>query len=119
MKVIKKVLLWTTNIATLAILGLVLFIVGAHVVEGFPGEIELTTTEIQLSVAMGLLFLGALVGLKWRLIGGLVSILSFVAFAIIQGKILLGFVFYVFLVIGISNLILHFLNRKTSLDESD
>ena len=112
MEILKKILKWCTAIATLLILTLVLYIVGAHVIEGFPNNVSLASTEIQLSVAMGALFLGALIGLKWRLTGGLLSIISFSAFAIVEGQLLLGYVFYIFLLIGISNVTLYVLNKR-------
>ena len=103
---------WVVKLISVGFLGLVTFLVGAHVLDGFTNTVHLTSIECQLAIAMSLLFLGALIGLKWRLIGGVVSILTFIAFAIIEQRLILGFVLNAFLLIGVANMILFWLKKR-------
>ena len=113
MDLIKKILNWVTKLLSIAILGIVLFIVGAHCIEGLaPIAYLLSTKEIQLSVAMGVLFLGTLVGLKWRLLGGLLTIVGYISFACFEESIMLGMLFNLFLITGVFNIILYWWSKK-------
>ena len=113
MKFFEKILKKITNISTIVVLTLVFYIIGAHVVDGFPHVINFTPIEFKLAVALTGMILGVLIGLKWRLIGGIISVLSFIAFAIVEQHLILGFVFNIFLLIGISNLILYWFTYRT------
>jgi len=113
MNIIIKSLKWITNIASVAILALVFFIIGAHIVEGFNDFPEtLTTKEIIASIALVSLILGTLMGLKWELIGGVLAILGYLIFMIGEGGFVGGIEFNLFLIIAILNVILYWFERK-------
>lgn len=108
-----QILKWTTNIASTIMLLLVTYIVGAHFVEpnafSDPG---LTNKEVYMSIIMGLLFFGALIAFWRRLLGGIITIACFILFAVLNGSLMQGIVFYSFLAIGILNLVLGFYYKK-------
>lgn len=104
---------WTTNILSVIMLGLVIYIIGAHLIEpkafdGFGAQPK----EIYLAIAMGLMYVGAMIAFWWRAAGGVLSIAAYSAFAYLQGEWMLGWVFYVFLLIGLFNLCLGIYNKK-------
>ena len=117
MKNLQKILKWTTKIMSVVILAIVFFIIGAHVVEAIGVNYSnlpegLTNSEILASIALGALILGTLIGLKWELIGGVMAIFGYVFFMFSERGFAGGMVFVVFLLVGISNVILSWLNRK-------
>lgn len=116
MRTFMQILRWTTNIATTIMLVLVAYIVGTHLVEpnAFSGP-GLSNKEIYMSVTMGLMFIGALIAFWKRILGGILSVVCFVIFAIINGTIMQGMVFYSFLVIGIVNLVLGYYYKNIEL----
>ena len=118
MEILHKILKWSTKIASILILALIFFIIGAHVVEGIEANFSnlpesLTNTEIIASICLGSLILGTLIGLKWELIGGVLILLGYIGFMLGEGGLVPGMVFIVFLILGISNVILFWLNRKS------
>jgi hypothetical protein len=117
MEKFRIILRWSTKIVSVLILGLVFFIIGAHAVEAFQSDFNnlpngLSGQEIFGVFALGGLILGTLIGLKWELIGGLMAVVAFIAIIIQQGRFEIEFVFGTFLIIGILNIVLHFLNRR-------
>lgn len=103
----------TINIISTIMLALVGYIIVAHFLN--PHELStiiLSTKEIYLSIAMGAMFLGVLVAFWKRKIGGLITILSYVVFALLQGTFASGFVFYMFIALGIANLVFGYYQRK-------
>ncbi len=113
METFKKILKWSTKLFSLIILGLVFYIIGAHVVEAdFSNLPILTTKETQLAISMGLLFLGTLIALKWELVGGIITILGYVGFVIVEGEMVNNMVFNLFLLSGVLNLVLYWMNRQ-------
>ncbi len=108
-----QILKWSTKIASIAILALVFFIVGAHLVEGFGDfPAKLSNEEIIASFYLGALILGTLLGLKWKLIGGVLAVLGYIGFIIGKGGAVSGMVFIVFFIVGVSNITLYFLSKK-------
>jgi hypothetical protein len=105
---------WLTNMASLTLLALVSFIIISHESQGLPAFSELSVKEIQLFIGMGLLFAGALIGIRWRLMGGVVAVLGYAFFAIVEQTVLLGWVFNVFLLIGIINILLSQWKKRKS-----
>ena len=117
MKTLHNILKWSTKIVLAGILALVFFIIGAHLVEAVSANFSnlpetLTNTEIIASICLGSLIVGTLIGLKWELIGGILTILGYIGFIMGGGASPAGMVFIVFLLVGISNVILYWLNRK-------
>jgi len=117
MKTFGIILKWSTKITSLVILALVFFIIGAHVVEATAANFSnlpetLTNAEIIASICLGALIIGTLIGLKWELIGGILTILGYIGFMLGEGGFVGGMVFVVFLLVGISNVIIYWLNKK-------
>ena len=117
MRTFKTILQWVTKILSVAILALIFYIIGAHVVEAVGANFSnfpttLSNTEIQATIGLVALILGTLVGLKWELIGGVLSILGYIGFMIVEGGFVGGLEFSVFLIIGLLNLVLYWLNKR-------
>lgn len=107
MKTFMKIFRWAINIVTILLLLVTVYIVGAHIVEPMDGHNWLLH-EIYKIIAMGLLFIGSFIALWRRILGGAISVLAFAIFGLLHGDIMLGPLFYSFLVIGIVNLVLGF-----------
>lgn len=117
------ILKWLTNVVTMVMLALVAFIVGAHFVEpeeALPVNYVLSNEEIFMVIAMGLLFLGGLIAFWYRIIGGLMSVLALFTIILVQGELEMGFVFFSFFALGISNLVLGIHKRRSlKIDEKE
>ncbi len=111
MRTLMQILRWTNNIATTILLVLVAYIVLAHFVDAFAMP-KLTNKEASLTLAMVLMFAGAFIAFWKRMWGGIITILSYVVFALINGNWMLGIVFYSFLAIGLVNLVLAYYYKK-------
>ena len=116
MEITRKITLWITRIVTTGVLGLVSYIILAHVWSGemFDGLI-LKSSEIIALMCMVSMLVGGLMTYKWKLEGGIVMAVSYVVFAVHQGSIWLGPVFPFFLFIGIANIALWWWERRSLL----
>jgi hypothetical protein len=117
MKLFKKILKWSTKIVSIAILTLVFYIIGAHIIEGIAANFSnfpesLSNSEIIATICLGSLIVGTLIGLKWELIGGVLAIFGYIGFMIGEGGFVKGLEFNVFLIIGVLNLVLYYLSVK-------
>ena len=110
MKLTMKIFRITTNIISAIVLALVGYIVIMHLI--YPDGGMMTTKESWLALAMSCMFFGALLAYWKRITGGILTITSFFAFVLLQGDWVGGYVFYLFLAIGIANLVLGIYSRK-------
>jgi integral membrane sensor domain MASE1 len=84
---------------------LLLFVVFLFVIgEGFPSSTKFTTEEVLLTLSFIIMLIGLLSAWKWELFGGLLIILGFATFFIVNSifskNINLGFIFYLFPLTG-------------------
>ncbi|MDG1477336.1 MAG: hypothetical protein P8Q14_09325 [Vicingaceae bacterium] len=111
MDIIIKILEWGTKIASIAILALVLFIVGAHVMEGFKPGFEISNHEIKAAICLISMFLGVAIGLRWSLTGGLLTIVAIVFFMLLEQSFKLNVVFAGVLIVSCLYVGIYFLKR--------
>ncbi|MCB0400997.1 MAG: hypothetical protein KDD41_02865 [Flavobacteriales bacterium] len=112
MKTFMQITRWVNNIATTILLVLVTYIVVAHFFSPDPPGVGLSNHETIMAVTMGLMFTGAFVAFWKRIIGGVMTLVFYVVFSVLQGSLVEGIVFYTFIVIALVNLILGFYYRK-------
>ncbi len=101
---VRKAILWTARISSLAILAFFYFFIGAHVVEAIQGAepphpIPLQEKAMMLSGVLGILGL-TLAFFKER-IGSVISLIGMVAFFAIAPYLLLNFYFVMLLIPGL------------------
>ena len=84
---------------------LVLVILSLAIGEGFPSPANLTTTELLLTISLIIMLTGLLLAWKWEFIGGIIIIIGFLVFFIINsvhsGYLRLGYFFIVFPITGL------------------
>ena len=114
MKTITITLKILNKVFSVGILAVVFFIIGAHFVGADYSNLPTLTAVEKMSVAaLSTLLLGTLVGLRWELWGGLITILGYLGFVLIEGGIVLDEWFLYFLLSGIINVVLYFLLKRT------
>jgi len=78
-----------------------LFLLG----EGVPNPVSLSQKELLLFIAFFLMGAGIIISLRRELYGGVLSIIGYVIFAIINKTIFAGPIFPFFFIVGLLNLI--------------
>lgn len=103
---------WLARIlSSLIVLMFLLFIV-AHlfVDEKNSSSSGLTTTEAYMFVAVGIMLLGLILAWKWEAAGGLLAIVGYTSFAILEGDFFIAWPFTICLISAVLFLISWFLN---------
>ncbi len=96
---------------TLILLGIVLFILGAHVVEGFDASYILTNKEIMAGITLFFFLIGTLIGIWKKLLGAGLSIAAYIAFVFVEQQMVYNEVFGVVLLIAILNFLCYSFKR--------
>jgi len=108
-KRIINLLRWLTRIlGILLIFVIVLFAVG----EGLPNPLALTVNEQLGFVALIIMLAGLILAWKFEGMGGLLVIIGYIFFCIIERQILRQGVFFIFPVVGLSFLLCWWRTRK-------
>jgi hypothetical protein len=80
-----RVVRWTARIsAGLAAALILLFFIGEGLTEGFEPILHLTARETAMMVAFAAVWLGLVLGWKWELVGGLLTICGTAAFYLLD-----------------------------------
>ena len=80
-----KILRWVARITAVLTAGMILLIfVGEGLSDGFDPLLHLTMRETAMMAAFIILWLGLLLGWKWELIGGLLSVGGLIAFYVLD-----------------------------------
>jgi hypothetical protein len=80
-----RVVRWTARIsAGLAAALILLFFIGEGLAEGFEPILHLTARETAMMVAFAAVWLGLVLGWKWELVGGLLTICGTAAFYLLD-----------------------------------
>jgi len=112
-----RTLRWIARISAGITAGLILlFFIGDALAEGFESILHLTPRETAMMIAFVVLFLGLLLGWKWELAGGLLTICGLATFYILDyafsGSFPRGPFFLIFAAPGVLFLYLGWMSRK-------
>jgi len=95
---------------------LTLVVVLMAIGEGFPSLSKLTTNELLLTISLLIMLVGLLSAWKWELFGGILILVGFLAFFLINsfssGYLRLGYFFVLFPLTGVLFLICCTLEKK-------
>lgn len=105
MKRVGNILSKISLVLSLLVLGVMLFILGAHVVEGFDASYILTNKEIMAGITLFFFLIGTLIGIWKKLLGAGLSIAAYIAFIFIEDQIVFNVIFGTVLLIAILNLL--------------
>jgi len=93
-----KIIRWLARIiGSLLVLLLITFAIG----EGFPNPFTLTLIEFLLFVAVIIMMVGQIVAWNHEGFGGLLQIIGFLFFVVVEGDIFVGPIFPLFFVTGL------------------
>lgn len=83
--------------------------------EGFPSLSKLTTNELLLTISLVIMLIGLLSAWKWELLGGILILVGFLAFFLVNsfssGYLRLGYFFVLFPLTGVLFLICYKLEK--------
>jgi hypothetical protein len=96
-KLLKNIRIAARILSAFLLFIVLLFLFG----EGVPNPVMLTTKELLLFAALIVMGAGLIISLKRELYGGLITILGYIFFAVINKSILAGPIFPLFLVAGL------------------
>jgi len=87
----KNIVRWGARILSLPLVGIVgLIFIGESLAEGFPNPVDLTASENIGLIVFFLMVVGLVAAWKWELGGAILTILGYLVFCAIEGKVMLG-----------------------------
>lgn len=81
--------------------------------EGFPNPATLPLNEFIMFIVLTFMEIGVVIAFKWELPGSIMIIAGYLAFALIEKKLIAGPLFPVFFVVGILFLLCWWMEKKT------